>query len=112
MEKEKLQNDINQKLHERVSLRAWKTLQAEQDVQLQDIKVFRSCMKGKPVKDVVREYDITAREVLQTVLRVDRIFRQHAHRHYQAALRAEVGPGPVILDREAWNRLVAGRKKG
>ncbi len=51
----------------------------------------RPCVRGKPVKDVTREYDITTRDVLQTVLRVDRIFRQHAHRHYQAALYAEVG---------------------
>ena len=91
MEEEKMQNDIDKELHQRVSLRAWKTLQAEQGVQLRDIKVFRACMRGKPVKAVAREYDITTRDVLLTMLRVDRIFRQHARRHYQAALRAEVG---------------------
>lgn len=69
MEKEKQQNGINKELHERVSLRAWNTLQAEQGVQLQDIKVFRACMSGKPVKDVAREYGITTRDVLQTVPR-------------------------------------------
>ena len=62
---------------------------AEQGVQLRDIKVFRACMGGMPVKDVAREYGIDEREVLLTVPRVDRIFRQHARRHYQAALRAE-----------------------
>ncbi len=91
MEKEKMQNDIDKKLHERVSLRAWKTLQAEQGIQLRDIRVFSACIRGTPVKDVAREFDITTRAVLLTVLRVDRIFRQHARRHYQAALRAEVG---------------------
>ena len=91
MEEEKMQNDIDKELHQRVSLRAWKTLQAEQGVQLRDIKVFRACMRGTSVKAVAREYDITTRDVLLTVLRVDRIFRQHARRHYQAALRAEVG---------------------
>lgn len=91
MEKERKQNDIDKELHQRVSLRAWKTLQAEQGIQLRDIRVFRACMRGKPVKDVAREYDITTRDVLLTVLRVDRIFRQHARRHYQAALLAEVG---------------------
>ena len=94
MKKEKQQNGISKELHDRVSMRAWKTLQAEQGVKLQDVKVFRACMSGKPVKDVAHEYDITTRDVLQTVLRVDRIFRQHAQRHYQAALRAEVGFGP------------------
>ena len=91
MEKERKQNDIDKELHQRVSLRAWKTLQSEQGVQLRDIRVFRACVMGKSVKDVAREYDITTRDVLLTVLRVDRIFRQHARRHYQAALRAEVG---------------------
>ena len=91
MKKEKKQNGIDEELHQRVSLRAWKTLQAEQDIQLRDIRVFRACEKGKPVKDVAREYDITTRDVILTVLRVDRIFRQHARRHYQAALLAEVG---------------------
>ena len=91
---EKQQNGISKELHERVSMRAWKTLQAEQCVKLQDVKVFRACMSGKPVKDVAHEYDITTRDVLLTVLRVDRIFRQHAQRHYQAALSAEVGFGP------------------
>ena len=91
MEKEKRHNDIDKELHQRVSLRAWKTLQAEQGVQLRDIRVFRACMRGKSVKDVAREYDITTRDVLLTVLRVDRIFRDYAHRHYQAALYAEVG---------------------
>ena len=76
MEKGKKQNDIDKELHQRVSLRAWKTLQAEQDIQLRDIRVFRACMRGKPVKDVAREYDIITRDVLLTVLRVDRIFRQ------------------------------------
>ena len=51
----------------------------------------RACVRGKPVKDVAREHDITTRDVLLTVLRVDRIFRQHARHHYQAALFAEVG---------------------
>ena len=55
------------------------------------VRVFRACIRGTPVKDVAREFDITTRAVLLTVLRVDRIFRQHARRHYQAALRAEVG---------------------
>lgn len=91
MGKEKIQNGIDKELHLRVSLRAWKTLQAEQCVQLRDIRVFRACVMGKSVKDVAREYDITTRAVLLTVLRVDRIFSQHARHHYQAALRAEVG---------------------
>ena len=91
MGKKNKQNGIDDELHQRVSLRAWKTLQAEQDVQLRDIRVFCACMRGKPVKDVAREYGITTRNVLLTVLRVDRIFRQHARRHYQAALHAEVG---------------------
>ncbi len=91
MEEEINQNGIDKELQARVSLRAWKTLQAEQGVQLRDIRVFRACMRGKPVKDVAREYDITTRDVLLTVLRVDRIFSQHARHHYQAALRAEVG---------------------
>ncbi len=84
-------NDINDELHRRVSVRAWKTLQAEQGVQLRDIQVFCACMRGKPVKDVAREYDITTRDVLLAVLRVNRIFSQHARRHYQAALCDEVG---------------------
>ena len=86
-----MESGINKKLHQCVSLLAWKTLPAEQDVQLRDIRVFRACMRGKSVKDVAHEYDITTRDVLLTVLHVDRIFRHHAHRHYQAALYAEVG---------------------
>ena len=46
---------------------------------------------GLDAASVAREYGIDEREVLLTVPRVDRIFRQHARRHYQAALRAEVG---------------------
>ena len=91
MEKAKQKNGISKELHERVSVRAWKTLQAEQGVQLRDIQVFLACMRGKPVKDVAREYDITTRDVLLAVLRVNRIFSQHARRHYQAALCDEVG---------------------
>ena len=89
MEKEMQKKD--KELHLRVSMRAWKTLQSEQGVSLRDIKVFLACMRGKSVKDVARAHDLTTRDVSQTVLRVDRIFRQHAHRHYQAALRSEVG---------------------
>ena len=89
MEKEMQKKD--KELHLRASMRAWKTLQAEQGVSLRDVKVFLACMRGQPVKDIARAHDLTTRDVLQTVLRVDRIFRKHAHRHYQAALRGEVG---------------------
>ena len=89
MEKEIQKKD--KELHLRASMRAWKTLQAEQGVSLRDVKVFLACMRGKSVKDVARAHDLATRDVLQTVLRVGQIFRKHARRHYQGALRGEVG---------------------
>ena len=86
------ENQENDKeLRRRAAQRTWETLHAEQGVSLRDVKVYLQCMRGKPTKDVARAHGISMRDAILTVLRVERIFREHGRRHFQAALRIESG---------------------